>query len=110
MFWSDLMAGSYWELLNDVIDRELGWVGKEDVRDTPDFAMYAENVRRVQVWTLEWLADSLKPDDPMADMFRQLADGVRHIPDYDLWSGRPGSVDSHMFGEPVVPLGQEERP
>jgi hypothetical protein len=85
-------TGSYYELISDVTDKELQWVGKEtEAEDIPTRALYTEAVRRVQVWTFRWMAESLPRTDPMRDMFDQLADGLAAVPDIDLWIGEPGA-------------------
>lgn len=84
--------GSYFDLISDVADRDMKDVGiAPNNADIQTRALHTEAVRRVQVWTFEWMAASLPPSDPMKDMFQQLADGLRSVPDLDLWTGRPGA-------------------
>ena len=89
-----MKTGSYFEMISDVARQEMEWVGVEPYKNMPETFMHIEAVRRVQVWTLEWLAQSLKDGDPMREMFEQLADGVRHVPDMDLALGEPGASGS----------------
>lgn len=82
-----MARGSYHEMISDVTDKEMQWVGQDGDQSIVNRALYTECVRRIQVWTLEWLADSLKTGDPMEDMFRQLAHGVNRVSQMDLYMG-----------------------
>lgn len=83
--------GSFFALISDVTDQEMQWVGANDNPDIPTRALHTEAVRRVQVWTLEWLAKSEAVAGPISEMFEELARGVRTVPDLDLWMGEPGA-------------------
>lgn len=81
---------NYFALISEVAEKKMEISG-QDKENMAARAVYINDVRQVQIWTLEWLAESLPQGHEFRDMFQQLADGVRMEPEMDLIMGEPGA-------------------
>lgn len=78
-------------LIWEVASHEMRDVGQDPEGPTVETAQFLESVRRIQGWTFDRLAATQPVGEPMRVMFEQLAQGVRGVPEIDLWLGEPGA-------------------
>lgn len=86
------MDSSFFSLIHNVAmsDMQDAGVDKEDVEKRAEYLM---RTRRTQIWTFEHIAGQAQ-SKVMRDMFLELAQGVRDVPEMDLIMGEPGASGS----------------